>query len=70
MCGALGVRPKQAAGLLTQNHRHLATVMRGGIHGSFAQVIGWLDAVRAKARETNRTFPSNLTFPSSFTSSF
>ena len=53
MCGALGVRPKQAAGLLTQNHRHLATVMRGGIHGSFAQVVGWLDAVRAKARERN-----------------
>ena len=51
MCKGLGVRPRQAAGLLDGNVRHLATVLTAGIQGQFGAVRAWLELVHARSRD-------------------
>lgn len=41
LCRAMDLRPKQAAGLLTNNNKYLAVAVVKGFKGDFKPIINW-----------------------------
>ena len=50
MVQQLGIRPQQAAALLTTNSRYLVHIMMHGVKGSFEPVVSWLQELHTQSK--------------------
>ena len=50
LCRAMDLRPKQAAGLLTNNNKYLAVAVVKGFKGDFKPIINWYQEIYAESR--------------------
>lgn len=48
LCRIMDLRPKQAAGLLTNNNKYLAVVVMKGFKGDFRPIINWYQEIYAQ----------------------
>lgn len=50
-CQHFGLKPKQAAGLLTQGGKYLAHIIAKGLRGKYEPVVAWYQAVYSNEKQ-------------------
>ena len=50
----MDLKPKQAAGLLTNNNKYLAVVVMKGFKGDFRPIINWYQEIYSQTRHATQ----------------
>lgn len=54
LCRIMDLKPKQAAGLLTNNNKYLAVVVMKGFKGDFRPIINWYQEIYSQTRHATQ----------------